>query len=159
MARLPRLVLPDQPLHIMHRGNNRQNIFENDEDMARILNDIAESLGKADCHLHAYVIMTNHLHLLLTPKNKQELSAFMQSMTNRYVRYFNASRKRTGTIWEGRFKSCLIDSDSYLFRLYKYIEMNPVKAGVTTEIQEYPWSSYHHNALGKVDQLITEHSL
>ncbi len=128
MARLPRLVLPNQPLHIMHRGNNRQNIFENEEDMARIFNDIGESLAKADCHLHAYVIMTNHLHLLITPKDKQELAVFMQSMTNRYVRYFNAGRKRTGTIWEGRFKSCLIDSDSYLFRLYNYIEMNPVKA-------------------------------
>ena len=159
MARLPRLVLPNQPLHIMHRGNNRQNIFEKDEDMARILNDITESLAKADCHLHSYVIMTNHLHLLLTPKNKHELVVFMQSMTNRYVRYFNASRKRTGTIWERRFKSCLIDSDSYLFRLYNYIEMNPVKAEMVKEIQEYPWSSYHHNALGEKDQLISEHPL
>ena len=156
MARLPRLVLPDQPLHIMHRGNNRQNIFENEADMARILHDIGESLAKADCQLHAYIIMTNHLHLLLTPKNKHELAVFMQSMTNRYVRYFNAGRKRTGTIWEGRFKSCLIDSDSYLFRLYNYIEMNPVKAEMVKEIHEYPWSSYHHNALGEIDHLITE---
>lgn len=159
MARLPRLVLPNQPLHIMHRGNNRQNIFENEEDMTRIFNDVEESLAKADCKLHAYVIMTNHLHLLLTPKDKYELAVFMQSMTNRYVRYFNASRKRTGTIWEGRFKSCLIDSESYLFRLYNYIEMNPVKAEMVKEIHEYPWSSYHHNALGEVDQLITEHPL
>lgn len=159
MARLPRLVLPNQPLHIMHRGNNRQNIFENEEDMARILNDIAESLAKADCQLHAYVIMTNHLHLLLTPKDKHELAVFMQSMANRYVRYFNVSRQRTGTIWEGRFKSCLIDSDNYLFALYKYIEMNPVKAEMVKAIQEYPWSSYHHNALGEQDQLITEHPL
>ena len=159
MARLPRLVLPNQPLHIMHRGNNRQNIFENEEDMARILSDIRESLAKTDCHLHAYVIMTNHLHLLVTPKDKHELAVFMQSMTNRYVRYFNASRNRTGTIWEGRFKSCLVDSDSYLFTLYKYIEMNPVRAGMVENIQEYPWSSYHHNALGYVDQRITEHQL
>ena len=159
MARLPRLLLPDQPLHIMHRGNNRQNIFESEEDMVRILNDIGESLVKADCHLHAYVIMTNHLHLLLTPKDKHELAVFMQSMTNRYVRYFNAGRKRTGTIWEGRFKSCLIDSDSYLFRLYNYIEMNPVKAEMVKEIHEYPWSSYHHNAIGEKDQFITEHPL
>ena len=97
--------------------------------------------------------MTNHLHLLLTPKDKHELAVFMQSMTNRYVRYFNASRKRTGTIWEGRFKSCLIDSDSY------YIEMNPVKAEMVKEIHEYTWSSYHHNALGEVDQLVIEHPL
>ncbi|MCC5796665.1 MAG: transposase [Methylophaga sp.] len=159
MARLPRLVLPDQPLHIMHRGNNRQNIFENEEDMTRILNDIGEALHKADCQLHAYVIMTNHLHLLLTPKNKQELAVFMQSMANRYVRYFNANRQRTGTIWEGRFKSCLIDSDNYLFTLYKYIEMNPVKAEMVKDIKEYRWSSYHHNGLGEVDPLITEHPL
>ncbi|WP_289282077.1 MULTISPECIES: transposase [unclassified Methylophaga] len=159
MARLPRLVLPNQPLHIMHRGNNRQDIFENEEDMARILSDIKESLSKADCHLHAYVIMTNHLHLLLTPKDKDELTVFMQSMTNRYVRYFNAGRKRTGTIWEGRFKSCLVDSDNYLFTLYKYIEMNPLKAGMVEDLQEYRWSSYHHNALGKQDPLITEHPL
>ena len=159
MARLPRLVLPNQPLHIMHRGNNRQDIFENEEDMARILSDIKESLGKANCYLHAYVIMTNHLHLLVTPKDKDELTVFMQSMTNRYVRYFNAGRKRTGTIWEGRFKSCLVDSDNYLFTLYKYIEMNPVKAGMVEDIQEYPWSSYHHNALGEQNSLITEHPL
>lgn len=102
--------------------------------------------------------MTNHLHLLITPKDKHELAVFMQSMTNHYVRYFNANR-RTGTIWEGRFKSCLIDSDSYLFRLYKYIEMNPVKAEMVKEIHEYLWSSYHHTALGEVDQLIIEHPL
>ncbi|KGK43358.1 lipoprotein [Nitrincola sp. A-D6] len=159
MARLPRLVLPNQPLHIMHRGNNRQEIFENKEDVSRILSDIAKSLIKADCQLHAYVIMTNHLHLLVTPKDKHQLSVFMQSMTNRYVRYFNSSRERTGTIWEGRFKSCLVDSDHYLFTLYKYIEMNPIKAGMVIDPKEYPWSSYHHNALGVVDELITEHPL
>ncbi len=159
MARLPRLVLPNQPLHIMHRGNNRQKVFENKEDMSRILADIAKSLIKADCQLHAYVIMTNHLHLLITPKDKHHLAVFMQSLTNRYVRYFNSSRERTGTIWEGRFKSCLVDSDHYLFTLYKYIEMNPVKAGLVIDPKEYPWSSYHHNALGVVDPLISEHPL
>lgn len=159
MARLPRLVLPNQPLHIMHRGNNRQKVFENKEDMLRILADIAKSLIKADCQLHAYVIMTNHLHLLITPKDKHHLAVFMQSLTNRYVRYFNSSRERTGTIWEGRFKSCLVDSDHYLFTLYKYIEMNPVKAGLVIDPKEYPWSSYHHNALGVVDPLISEHPL
>lgn len=159
MARLPRLVLPNLPLHIMHRGNNRQKIFENKGDMSRILSDIAKSLIKADCQLHAYVIMTNHLHLLVTPKDKHQLAVFMQSMTNRYVRYFNSSRERTGTIWEGRFKSCLVDSDHYLFTLYKYIEMNPIKAGLVSDPKEYPWSSYHHNALGAVDPLISEHPL
>jgi len=153
MARLPRIVLPNQPLHIMHRGNNRQDIFESEEDMLRI----KESLLKAKCKLHAYVIMTNHLHLLLTPADKDQLAIFMQSMANRYVRYFNAKYQRTGTIWEGRFKSCLIDSESYMFVLYKYIEMNPVKAGMVDHVEDYEWSSYKHNALGVPDKLITEH--
>ena len=159
MARLPRIVIPNQPLHIIHRGNNRQDIFESENDMLRIKEDIEISLSKSKCYLHAYVIMTNHLHLLITPKNKEQLAKFMQSMTNRYVRYFNAKHQRTGTIWEGRFKSCLVDSDYYLFTLHKYIEMNPVKAGMVKDIADYQWSSYRHNALGQADSLITEHKL
>ncbi len=91
MARLSRIVVPNHPVHIMHRGNNRQDIFESEDDMTRIKEDIAHALSKADCHLHAYVIMTNHLHLLVTPADKAQLSKFMQTMTNRYVRYFNAT--------------------------------------------------------------------
>ncbi|PHS31219.1 MAG: hypothetical protein COA95_07190 [Methylophaga sp.] len=159
MARLPRIVLPNQPLHIMHRGNNRQDIFEIEADMVRIKEDIAHALSKSDCQLHAYVIMSNHLHLLLTPTDKTQLSRFMQTMANRYVRYFNASRNQTGTIWEGRFKSCLVDSDNYLFTLYRYIEMNPLHANMVQSLTDYPWSSYHHNALGKKDALIKEHAL
>jgi len=130
MACLPRIVIPNQPLHIMHRGNNHQDIFESEEDMVRIIEDIVYALSKTDCYLHAYVIMINHLHLLITPKDKAHLSKFMQTMANRYVRYFNATRNQSGTIWEGRFKSCLVDSDQYLFTLYKYIEMNPIKASM-----------------------------
>ena len=159
MARLPRIVIPNQPLHIIHRGNNRQDIFESEEDMSRIKDDIATSLSKSKCRLHAYVIMTNHLHLLITPKDKEQLSRFMQSMANRYVRYFNAKHQRTGTLWEGRYKSCLIDSDHYLFTLFQYIEMNPVKAGMVKDLADYPWSSYQHNALGQTDSLISEHSM
>jgi len=159
MARLSRIVVSNQPLHIMHRGNNRQDIFESEEDLTRIKEDIALSLLKSGCSLHAYVIMTNHLHLLVTPKDKEQLSIFMQSMANRYVRYFNAKNKRTGTIWEGRFKSCLVDSEHYLFALYKYIEMNPIKAGMVKDLADYKWSSYGHNALGKTDRLISEHQL
>ena len=159
MARLPRIVIPNQPLHIIHRGNNRQDIFESEEDMTRIREDIATSLSKTKCRLHAYVIMTNHLHLLITPEDKVQLKTFMQSMANRYVRYFNAKYQRTGTLWEGRYKSCLVDSDHYLFTLYQYIEMNPLKAGMVEEIADYPWSSYRHNALGQIDPLISEHEL
>jgi len=159
MARLPRLVVPHQPLHIMHRGNNRQDIFNSEDDMLRIKDDIKEALKKSGCALHTYVIMTNHLHLLVTPESKEKLAIFMQTMANRYVRYYNALHKRTGTIWEGRYKSCLVDADSYLFTLYKYIEMNPVKANMVADISEYPWSSYSYNALGMPDELITEHVL
>jgi len=159
MARLPRIVIPNQPMHIMHRGNNRQAIFEANEDLIRIKEDIKFALEKSDCKLHAYVIMTNHLHLLITPESKEQLAVFMQAMANRYVRYFNATRNRTGTIWEGRYKSCLVDSDQYLFTLYKYIEINPIKANMVTSLEDYLWSSYGHNALGIVDELISEHSL
>ncbi len=159
MARLPRIVIPNQPIHIMHRGNNRQDIFETEGDMVRIKEDMAHALSKSGCHLHAYVIMNNHLHLLITPMNKESLGKFMQTMANRYVRYFNATRNRTGTIWEGRFKSCLVDSENYLFSLYRYIEMNPIKANMVGNIADYPWSSYRHNALGEQDRLITEHKL
>ena len=159
MARLPRLVIPNQPLHIMHRENNRQDIFNSEDDMLRVKGDIAYGLEKSGCSLHAYVIMTNHLHLLITPNNKEQLAIFMQAMANRYVRYYNVLHKRTGTLWEGRYKSCLVDSDSYLFSLYKYIEMNPVKANIVANPCDYRWSSYSHNALAGEDKLITEHSL
>ena len=159
MARLPRLVLPDQPLHIMHRGNNRQDIFSSEGDMMRIKEDIEHGLKKSGCALHAYVIMTNHLHLLMTPPSKEQLAVFMQAMANRYVRYYNALHNRTGTLWEGRFKSCIVDSDSYLFSLYKYIEMNPVKANMVSKPSDYDWSSYTHNALGETDKLVSEHDL
>lgn len=159
MARLPRIVVPNQPLHIIHRGNNRQDIFKSEADLVRIKEDIEHSLLKSGCSLHAYVIMTNHLHLLVTPKNKGQLTVFMQSMANRYARYFNSKNNRTGTIWEGRFKSCLVDSEHYLFALYKYIEMNPIKAEMVKKLADYKWSSYRHNALGQPDSLISEHAL
>jgi len=157
MARLPRLVIPNQPLHIMHRGNNRQDIFETEDDMYRIKNDIECALDKTKCILHAYVIMTNHLHLLVTPQDKDQLSQFMQIMANRYVRYFNALHDRTGSIWEGRYKSSVIDSEAYLLTLYRYIEQNPVSANMVKQASEYRWSSYGHNAKNEPDALITEH--
>jgi len=137
-------------------GYNRHDIFESEEDMARIKDDLAVSLDKSVCSLHAYIIMTNHLHLPVTPKDKTELAKFMQSVANRYVRYFSAQHQGTGTVWEGRFKSCLVGSDQYLYRLYIYIEMNPVRAGMVESPADYRWSSYHHNALCEKDDLITE---
>ncbi|MCI2285259.1 transposase [Colwellia sp. MSW7] len=143
----------------MHRGNNRQDIFRCEEDMLRIKEDIFYALEKSGCQLHAYVIMTNHLHLLITPENKDQLAIFMQMMANKYVRYFNSKYERTGTIWEGRYKSCLVDSEQYLFALHKYIEMNPIKAKMVKSLDDYKWSSYAYNALGQKDKLIREHRL
>ena len=159
MPRPPRLVIPDQPLHIMHRGNNRQDVFTNAEDHQRFLQDLAVSLKKSDCSLHAYVLMTNHFHLLLSPPSGEALSRLMQSIGRRYVRYFNATYKRTGTLWEGRYKSSVIDSEAYLLTCYRYIEENPVRAGMVKSPKDYLWSSYHHNALGKMDSIIREHEI
>lgn len=143
----------------MHRGHNRQAIFQSDEDMIRIKEDIQYALKKSGCALHAYVVMSNHLHLLITPDSKAHLATFMKVMAAKYVRYFNAKYKRTGTMWEGRFKSCLVDSEAYLFTLYKYIEMNPIKANMVASLNDYQWSSYAHHALGQEDVLIAEHDL
>ena len=159
MPRQPRIVIPDQPLHIMHRGNNRQDVFLCFKDHQRFLEDLAVSLKKSECSLHAYVLMTNHFHLLLSPPSGKALSRLMHSIGRRYVRYFNAEYKRSGTLWEGRFKSSVIDSEAYLLTCYRYIEENPVRADMVETPEYYRWSSYHHNALGKDDKLITEHEL
>ena len=159
MARLPRIVVAGQPMHIMHRGNNHQDIFKNEDDYFRFLNDLKDCLKQYDCDLHAYVLMTNHFHLLLTPHSEKALSSFMQALGRRYVQYFNKMYQRSGTLWEGRFKSSLIDSERYLMTCYRYIEMNPVRANMVEGAEDYRWSSFHRNALGVEDSLITEHFL
>ena len=159
MARLPRIVIPGEPLHIMHRGNNRQDIFQREEDYFRFLDGLKASLKQYDCDLHAYVLMTNHFHFLLTPHTVNALSGLMQSIGRRYVRYVNKEYSRSGTLWEGRFKSSLIDSERYLMTCYRYIEENPVRAGMVQSIEDYRWSSYHHNALGIIDELVTPHPI
>ena len=117
------------------------------------------SLKQYDCDLHAYALMTNHFHFLLTPHTVNALSGLMQSIGRRYVRYVNKEYNRSGTLWERRFKSSLIDSERYLMTCYRYIEENPIRAGMVQSIEDYRWSSYHHNALGIVDELITPHPL
>ena len=157
MARQTRIVIPGQPLHIMHRGNNRQDVFKKEDDYQRFIDDLLASCKQSDCALHAYVLMPNHFHLLLTPPTEIALSHLMQSLGRRYVRYFNKEYQRSGTLWEGRYKSSLIDSDAYFLRCSRHIEENPIRAKLVTLPDEYKWSSYHHNALGKIDPLITEH--
>lgn len=159
MARLPRLRLPQYPLHVYFRGNNHQAIFRNDGDrlfLHRVLGDAARRFG---ARVHAYVFMGNHVHLLVTGAEEQSVSKMIQSAGRRYVGYFNTVHRRTGTLWEGRFHSSLIDTDRYFLVCQRYIELNPVRAGLCGHPSQYPWSSHRHYAQGRPDDLVTRHSL
>jgi putative transposase len=157
MARLPRLILPGQPHHIIQRGNNRQPVFFAEEDYRLYLLWLKEAADQYGCAIHAYVLMTNHVHLLLTPATEETVGKMMQTLGRRYVRHINHTYQRTGTLWEGRYKSSLIDSEHYLLTCHRYIELNPVRAGMVEHPLNYAWSSYHHNAAGQSDPLIEEH--
>ncbi len=157
MARKPRIVVAGQPHHIIVRGINREPVFYRDADYHYYLQSLHRSSEKNGCSIHAYVLMTNHVHLLLTPQNDNSIAKTIQSTGCRYVHYFNTAYERTGTLWEGRYKSLLIDSETYLFACQRYIEMNPVRAGMVENPDRYPWSSYRHNALGDVNRLVTIH--
>jgi len=157
MARLPRYLLPGQPQHVMQRGNNRGVIFADPTDFERFRNELTAACSRHGCWIHAYVLMTNHVHLLMTPTTASGISHVMQCAGRRYVGYFNRTYSRTGTLWEGRYKAIAIDSERYLFTLYRYIEQNPVRAGMVRDAAEYPWSSYAANALGRSDRLVSPH--
>ncbi|OCQ20821.1 transposase [Pseudoalteromonas luteoviolacea] len=159
MARLPRLNLPNIPQHVVQRGNNRQVTFIENTDYAVYLDKLKQYAQEYDVHVHAYVLMTNHVHLLLTPTTANGVSKLMQSLGRYYVRYFNHAYQRTGTLWEGRYKSTLVDTERYFLLVSRYIELNPVRANMVSHPAEYIWTSYHHNALGKQIELITEHAL
>ena len=159
MARLPRLFLPDQPLHVIQRGNNRNPIFAADDDYRFYLRCLMEAADAQGLTVHAYVLMTNHVHLLATPETESSLSKTMQSIGRRYVQYFNHAYDRTGTLWEGRYKSTLIDSERYLLVCMRYIELNPVRASMVGHPVDYPWSSYCANAQGAPSGLVFSHSL
>ena len=157
MARQPRLALPGIPRHVVQRGNDRQACFAAESDYQRYLQELREASSTHDCAIHAYVLMTNHVHLLVTPETIGAISRMMQAVGRRYVGSFNVRYRRTGTLWEGRFKAAMVDTDRYLLTRYCYIELNPVRAHMTNEPSGYPWSSYHHNALGQPTPLITPH--
>ena len=159
MARLPRFCLPGQPQHVIQRGNNRDIIFVDNSDYRFYLEKLYDGCVRFGCKLHAYVLMTNHTHLLLTPITEKAIGQTMQSLGRYYVQYFNYRYQRTGTLWEGRYKSTLIDAEDYLLTCYRYIELNPVRAGMVEHPRDYRWSSYRCNALGVHDPLITEHAL
>jgi len=159
MARLPRLTLPDYPHHVIQRGNNRQPIFAMPSDYPRLLDILQENAKKFEVAIHAYVLMSNHLHLLATPHTSDGLPHMMQALGRSYVRYFNASQQRSGTLWEGRYKSTLIQSERYLLACMAYIDLNPVRAGMSARAQDYPWSSHGHYIGLRADRLITPHAL
>ncbi|MHB8759669.1 MAG: transposase [Thiobacillus sp.] len=149
MARLPRYVIPGQPQHIIQRGNNRQAIFAADEDYAFFRDALVEAAARHGLTIHSYVWMTNHVHLLATPAREESIGKTFQSVGRRYVQYFNHAYGRSGTLWEGRYRATVVDSERYLLTLMRYIELNPVRAGMVAAPRDYPWSSYRANALGK----------
>ena len=159
MPRKPRLYLPGIPCHVIQRGNNRDVCFAAEEDYQAYVEWLRDGAERCGCAVHAYVLMTNHVHLLVTPQDKEGVSRLMQSVGRRYVQYFNYSYDRSGTLWEGRYKATLIDSDQYLLTCMRYIELNPVRAGMVKHPLDYPWSSYAANARGQDNLLITPHEL
>ena len=144
-------------MHVIERGNNRQACFVADEDHAAYVGWLKEYSAKYNVEIHAWVMMTNYVHLLCTPVQEGGISQMMQSLGRRYVQYFNSEYRRSGTLWEGRFKSCLVQEKHYLLEVYKYIEFNPVRAEMVADPGEYVWSRYQTNGLGKTSELCTPH--
>ncbi|MCE9633002.1 MAG: transposase [Methylophilales bacterium] len=155
MPRRARLSLHNVPWHIIQRGNNRGDCFFADEDYQRYLSELTTLAPKFECAIHAYVLMTNHVHLLLTPKNPDSAALLMKNLGQRYVQYVNRSYNRSGTLWEGRFRSCLTQTENYVLACYRYIEMNPVRAGMVKNPKDYLWSSFHANGGGEPSDIIT----
>jgi len=159
MARLPRLTVPGYPHHVIQRGNNRQPIFSDRADYESLLSMLEENARKYGVAIHAYVLMSNHFHLLATPETAQSIPQMMQAVGRRYVRYFNQRQGRTGTLWEGRYKSTLIQGERYLLACMVYIDLNPVRGGLADAAADYPWSSHGHYIGRCHDRLITPHPL
>jgi putative transposase len=159
MPRHPRAVASGQPLHIVQRGNNRATTFRSPDDFRFYKHALEEASRAAGCAIHAYVLMSNHVHLLATPEEPDGAARMMQSVGRRYVRFFNDRSGRTGTLWEGRYRSALVDSARYLFACSRYIELNPVRAGMAHRAAEYPWSSFGQNAGAVADPIVTPHAL
>lgn len=157
MARLPRLDMAAVPQHVIQRGNNREACFFEEQDYKVYLSKLAEYADKLEVEVHAFVLMTNHVHLLVTPKAEGSVSRLMQSLGRYYVQYINKKYQRTGTLFEGRYKSTLVDSEAYLLTLYRYIELNPVRADMVEEPNDYPWSSFRANALGVSIKMVKPH--
>jgi putative transposase len=159
MPRKPRFSLPGVPQHVIQRGNNREPCFLAEQDYRRYLEDLQTSAERVHCRVHAYVLMTNHAHLLVTPMQASGIGEMMQALGRRYVYYVNKTYHRTGTLWEGRYKASLVDAEAYLLACMRYIELNPVRARMVGHPGEYAWSSYGTNAQGRSDLLVSPHPL
>ena len=154
MPRGPRPVVPNIPHHVIHRGNNRQQIFYSDKDYSFLVKTIREAKRQFNCMIYGYCFMPNHIHIIVQPSDMDSLSKMLKLVAGRYTRYVNKTYKRTGTLWEGRFKSSPIEQERYLLGCIRYIEMNPVKAKVVKDPEEYRWSSYRKRAFGEDDPIL-----
>jgi len=158
MPRKPRFYVPGAPVHAIQRGHNRSAIFFNDLDYLEYLRCLKQAADNCGCQIHAYVLMTNHVHLLLTPERADSVACLFQSIGRHYVRYINQTYQRRGGLWEGRYKCNVIESQSYLFSCMRYIELNPVRAGMADHPAKYRWSSYAANALGVSNAILAVHA-
>jgi len=159
MARLHRYFIANQPQHVIQRGNNREPIFADTQDYSFYKECLSEACEQYDLAVHAYVLMTNHVHLLVSPKLESSIPKVLQSVVRKYVQYFNYTYSRTGTLLEGRYKATMVDTAAYLLTCMRYIELNPVRTNMVLASGEYPYSSYRANALGKSDDLVSSHYL
>ena len=157
MPRRARLMARGLPVHIVQRGNNRQACFFEKQDRAYYLFQLGRVLPRIAVSLHAYCLMTNHVHLLVTPAEEDGCARLMKHVGQLHTQYVNRNYRRSGSLWEGRFKSCLVQTGGYLLSCYRYIELNPVRAGICRHPRDYPWSSYGGNAEGTDDALLTPH--
>lgn len=159
MPRIKRLDPPGIPRHIVQRGNNRQACFFHDYDRSLYLALLGKFAQAYGCRVHAYVLMGNHVHLLATPTSAGAMARMMQSLGRDYVRHINLTQGRSGTLWQGRYFSSPIDTDRYLLACHRYIELNPVRAGMVAAPTQYRWSSCAANALGEPDPLLSPHEV
>ena len=157
MPRAARLVVPGVALHVRHRGHNRGACFFAPQDYTLYLRLLEYFARQNGCAVHAYCLMPNHVHLLVTPGTETGLALTMKSVAQLYAQHVNKASERTGSLWEGRFRSCLVPTTSYVLACYRYIELNPVAAGIVEQPQGYRWSSYHVNAEGETGSLIEPH--
>jgi len=158
MPRQLRYFIPDIPQHVITRGVDRQAVFFHEQDYTLYLEALQKAAAMHNCLIHAYVLMTNHVHLLVTPERERSLPLMIQAMGRAYVQRLNARYNRTGTLWEGRYKAGLVQHDGYLLACQRYIELNPVRAGLVLAPGEYRYSSYAHHAIGTDDPLVTSHA-